>query len=94
MSPAVELRPPVIALATLRCRERNFLVTATDPLVLLAPSGLWRYVYQTSAPYVNLGTATVLYSCLVPEVETPLTGFESHQIREDQKATEVTALVC
>ena len=76
MSPAVELRPLVIALATLHCKERNFLVTGTNPLVLLVPSGLWRYVYQTSAPYVNLGMATVLYSCLVPEVETPLAGFD------------------
>ena len=40
--------------------------------------------YHTSAPYVNLGTATVLYSCLAPAVDNPLADLDSRPIREAQ----------
>ena len=84
MSLAVVLKPPVMTIATFRCTEHSLLVTPTDPWVFLDLAGLWRYVYQTSTPYVNHGIATVLYSCCTPVVDMPLDVLVRRQILEDQ----------
>lgn len=43
---------------------------------------------------MNLETATVLKSCIVPDVDNLLADFEMHQSLEDQKVAVVRALVC
>ena len=43
---------------------------------------------------MNLGTATVLYNCLTPEVETLLADLASRQILDAQKEVVVRAFVC
>ena len=72
MFPVIVLKPPVITLVTLHWTEHNLLMTLAEPHIFLDLVGQWRGVYQTSVPYVNLGTATVMYNCFVPKIETPL----------------------
>ena len=43
---------------------------------------------------MNLGTVTVLYNCLIPEVDTPLADLVSHQILDAQKEVAVRAFIC
>ena len=43
---------------------------------------------------MNLGTATVLYNCFMPEVDVPLADLERRQILEDQKVVMVSVLIC
>ena len=84
MSLAVVLKPPVMTIATFHCTEHSLLVTLTDLRVFLELAGLWRYVYQTSALYVNCGIVTVLYNCFTPVVDMPLDFLARCQILEDQ----------
>ena len=65
VSPAVVLSAPVMVFAALHCMEQSLLVIDMDPFSLPVPPGLKVGVYQTSAPYVKLGTNMVKYSCLV-----------------------------
>ena len=94
MSPAIVFSPPVMDLAIFLWVERSLLVIATEPLVLLDDPGLCRYMYQTSALYENLGTATVLYSCLVPDVDSLLADFVTLQSLATQNAAVERALAC
>ena len=94
MSPVVVLSPPVMDLAIFLWVERSLLVIATEPLVLPDDPGLCRYVYQTSALYENLGTATVLYSCLVSDVDSLLADFVTLQSLAAQNAAVERALAC
>ena len=85
---------PVMTIATLHCTEHSLLVIPTDPCILLELAGLWRCVYQTSTPYMNLETTTVLYNCFMPLVDMLLDVLERCHILEDQKVATVRALVC
>lgn len=64
VSAAASESAPVMCLAALRWMVVSLVVAYLDPRVFLDPGMVWRPVYQTSAAYVNAGTATVFQSCL------------------------------
>jgi hypothetical protein len=65
--------------------------TMSGPLDIFLSTSLYTLVYRTSTPYEHIGKATVLYSCFVPAVETPLADLASQPIREAQNVAVASA---
>ena len=79
MSFGVDLIAPVTVSDASLCTFAMFLVTVTEPLRRVWWSVFDRGVYQTSAAYVSLGIATVLYSCLTYCRGIPVEGLDNRR---------------
>ena len=74
-SVAVVCMAPEIVVTAIRCMDSSHFVTPTDLVALVSCIVRITGAYHTSAVYVNLGTATAQYSCLMNLDLMPVDGF-------------------
>ena len=72
---AMVCRVPEMVVMAIRCMDSSHFVTPTDPIALVPCIVHITGAYHMSAAYVNLGTATTQYSCLMNLYLMPVDGF-------------------